>query len=254
MLPCFGRTASWCGPRPVKSDSDFGLPLTIAEHPRARRVLIKLVPGKGLRVVVPRGFDRSLIPGILEEKREWIERTRRNMEERGVDLSGALPEFPERIEFRAVGREYEVGRVERSGTVHVRESANRILVSAPGPDDVAALDALKRFTARKAREQFVPWLSEVGRELGLEHSAVRIRFQKTRWGSCSARGTISLNARLLFLPPHLVDQLFVHELCHLRHLDHSQAFWKTVAGFRPGFRENEAALNAAGRLVPLWAA
>jgi len=85
-----------------------GLPLTIKNNARAKRVLVKLVPGRGLEVVVPKWFDVSEVPAILDEKRNWIERTRAKMEARGTDLSGQIPDLPEIVAFRAAGRAYQV--------------------------------------------------------------------------------------------------------------------------------------------------
>jgi hypothetical protein len=79
-----------------------------------------------------------------------------------------------------------------------------------------------------------------------------VRRQKTRWGSCSSRGTISLNAKLLFLPPPLVDHLLLHELCHTRHMDHSPAYWTCVAGFEPDYRRLENEVTRGNRYVPAW--
>jgi hypothetical protein len=65
-------------------------------------------------------------------------------------------------------------------------------------------------------------------------------------------GVISLNARLLLLPPHLVDYVLVHELCHTRHLNHSSAFWRLVARHCPTYPAHRRELCAAGRQLPAW--
>ena len=98
-----------------------------------------------------------------------------------------------------------------------------------------------------------PWLEQTGTELGLRYHRCTIRGQKTRWGSCSSRKTISLNYKLLFLPPHLVRYLFVHELCHTRHLNHSARFWGLVQEKEPLYESLEADLTDGSRYVPLWA-
>ncbi|MGE4421715.1 MAG: M48 family metallopeptidase [Pseudodesulfovibrio sp.] len=229
-----------------------GLPLAVKANPRAKRVLVKLVPGRGLEVVVPRRFDPSLVPSILEEKRAWIERTRDRMLAAGTDLTGAPPELPESIEYRAWERTVRVDYLDRPGTVRLVENASRWQVAGPLSDREPIFEKLRAQTVKKAREVLLPWLDRASRETGLPYSALRVRRQKTRWGSCSSRGTISLNAKLLFLPPELVDHLLLHELCHTRHMNHSKAYWACVAGFEPDYRRLEDEVGRGNRFVPAW--
>jgi predicted metal-dependent hydrolase len=112
--------------------------------------------------------------------------------------------------------------------------------------------ALRRWLARKGREHLVPWLERVSAELELPYSGVTLRGQKSRWGSCSARRHINLNYALLFLPPHCVRYLFVHELCHTVHLNHSPRYWALVARKEPDYRRLEKELRQGSRLVPPW--
>lgn len=86
-----------------------------------------------------------------------------------------------------------------------------------------------RFTTQKVEE----W----NRHYGFSYTKVSVRNQKTRWGSCSKRGGLSFNYRIVFLPPHLVDYLIVHELCHLKEFNHSRRFWNLVAGVFPGYQK-----------------
>jgi len=229
-----------------------GLPLTVKTHPRAKRVLVKLIPGKGLEVVTPKRFDTRRVPAILNEKRRWIERTRDRLHADGIDLSGESPGLPESIRFEATGREYAVGYVDRPGRISIAENGPRLMVSGPADDMDGKLEGLQRFTSNKAREFLLPRLNRMSRELNMPYEAMRVRRQRTRWGSCSARGTISVNAKLLFLPLELVDHLLLHELCHTRHLNHSKAYWSLVASHEPDFERLERELQHANRLVPAW--
>jgi predicted metal-dependent hydrolase len=79
-----------------------------------------------------------------------------------------------------------------------------------------------------------------------------VRRQRTRWGSCSTQGTISLNACLLFQSPAVVRYLMVHELCHRRHMNHSRRFWALVESLEPGWKPLDAELLQGWRKVPAW--
>ena len=103
----------------------------------------------------------------------------------------------------------------------------------------ALLEAwFRREAARLLPERAWP----LARCLGVLPARFVIRDQKTRWGSCSSRGTISLNWRVVLLTPDLADYVLVHELCHLRHLDHSQRFWSMVARLLPDHAERRRRL------------
>ncbi len=235
-------------------DEKSGLPLRVREHHRARRVLIRLVPGEGLRMTVPVGFDMRWVDSILEEKREWIEKSRRELEEKGMDFSGELPCLPREIYFRAADTTFFVRMVEeREKKPTVREENGEVVIS--GDPDIRQRDQLKLlriFIRQKGKQYLVPWLWDTAREIGVHPGEIRVRMQKTRWGSCSEKGNINLNAKLLFLPPPLVDQLLVHELCHLIHRSHCPAFWETVSSLRPRAGEAEKSLRMASGYLPLW--
>jgi predicted metal-dependent hydrolase len=81
---------------------------------------------------------------------------------------------------------------------------------------------------------------------------VSIRCQRTRWGSCSTRGTVSLNCSLVFLRSEVVRYLFVHELAHTRHMNHSAHFWRLVEKIEPDYRRLDRELLAGWRTVPGW--
>ena len=81
---------------------------------------------------------------------------------------------------------------------------------------------------------------------------MQVRLQRTRWGSCSSRGRISLNLALVFQPPAVLRYLLVHELAHTRHMNHSRAFWAAVAACEPDYRRLDALLCKGWHNVPDW--
>ena len=106
---------------------------------------------------------------------------------------------------------------------------------------------------REAHAALGPWLDRSSLETGLRYARIQIRRQRTRWGSCSRNGTISLNACLLFQPPDVVNYLLIHELAHTRHMNHSRRFWSLVEKHEPRWQELDAGLTRGWREVPAWA-
>ncbi|MCX6841904.1 MAG: SprT family zinc-dependent metalloprotease [candidate division WOR-3 bacterium] len=220
----------------------------IREHPRARRVRIAVSSRAGMVVTIPHGFDRGRIPEILERKRDWIERAPRR-----YPMKPEPYRPPERIVLQAVGEEwaveYETGAprhvtlVKRGDRVlHVSGATNR-------PDVVWKV--LERWLTIQARRHLVPWLYRTAGELDISLKGISVRAQRTLWGSCSRRHTISLNARLLLIPPDMVRYVFVHELVHTRHMNHSREFWRAVAVHVPDYRDRVKELKRLWRALEI---
>jgi predicted metal-dependent hydrolase len=111
---------------------------------------------------------------------------------------------------------------------------------------------LRRWLLRTGRAELKPRLLELAKRVGLAPAKVQMRLQRTRWGSCSSRGVISLNAALLLVAPELMRYLFVHELCHLRHMSHSRRYWRLVAQYEPEFRQLDRRLGDCWKHMPAW--
>jgi predicted metal-dependent hydrolase len=111
---------------------------------------------------------------------------------------------------------------------------------------------LQGWLKRAAGERLAPRLMRLADDLNYSVARVAIRCQRTRWGSCSTRGTVSLNCSLVFLRPEVVRYLFVHELAHTVHMNHSAAFWRLVERLEPEYRGLDRELLAGWRTVPAW--
>ena len=107
--------------------------------------------------------------------------------------------------------------------------------------------AVSESEARWAARELVTMLADEEAEaLGVAYTRIAIRDQRTRWGSCSPRGALSFNWRLVLAPFDVLDYVVVHELCHLHEPNHSPRFWRLVAGRRPGWREQRSWLREHG--------
>jgi predicted metal-dependent hydrolase len=103
--------------------------------------------------------------------------------------------------------------------------------------------------ANFAVAELAPFFSEVAKRLGYPFGRLTFRNQKTKWGSCSGKGNINLNWRLIKCPPFVQEYIFIHELCHLKHLDHSNKFWNLVAHHMPDYLKAEKWLKLNGPIV-----
>ena len=221
----------------------------VRESKRARQVIIKVSPWSGLEVVVPVGFGRSEIPEILRNKAGWI---RKNLERTHP------PEELKRPKSISLGLLGETWRAEYSHSPARRLSlsehaGNALLLTGPVDDPVIVAASLNQWLQERAKEVLVPWLDRLSAELSLPFSRAAVRRQRTKWGSCSAEKSISLNRNLLFLPKSMARYVLVHELCHGRRLDHSKRFWSLLETFEPNARQTAAKLREAAQWVPRWA-
>ncbi|NJR40930.1 MAG: M48 family metallopeptidase [Leptolyngbyaceae cyanobacterium CSU_1_4] len=118
---------------------------------------------------------------------------------------------------------------------HLQHSRPYQLIIQGKVDPTHCSLALQYWLKRKAEAHLSPWLRLISQEINLPCHQISVRGQKTLWASCSSKKNISLNFKLLFLPPHLVRYVLIHELCHTIHLDHSQKFWALVEHKEPNY-------------------
>ncbi|HEY7641221.1 MAG TPA: SprT family zinc-dependent metalloprotease [Steroidobacteraceae bacterium] len=223
---------------------------TVRVSRRARRLSVRVYPGGRVEVVVPPGASAAAVQRFVGTHRQWIHR-------RVEDLSTAAAvddSRPASIKLPAIGRHYAVEYQHAAeSTARVRIAGeNVIVVSGPLHNDRAVTAALRDWLGGLAREQLGSELARVAAQGGFRYTRTQIRRQRTRWGSCSASGTISLNVCLLFLRPQVVRYLLVHELCHTRHMNHSARFWSLVESFEPDYRELDRELLRGWQSVPGW--
>ena len=226
--------------------------LELRRSARARHLRL-IVGGGGVTVVVPTGLNSlRKIRLLIEPHKAWI---LKNLERMRL-LSSVQPRrqavsVPERIVLRALE---ETWRVEFSESTSQRTLARDGVVRLPRDFcREEALAALRRWVLLRAREFLPRLLTELAAEHGFEVGRIAVKEMKSRWGSCSSRGNVNLNARLLFLSSGLVRHVLLHELCHLREMNHSRAFYECLRDVDPEADRHAAELRGAWGMVPPWA-
>jgi predicted metal-dependent hydrolase len=214
------------------------LEYTIRRSPRARRIRVKVDPHDGVEVVIPHRATKREAREAIVELRPWIDRRLHEIEQAKQRLSsppGTVPFLGAHLHLR-----YEEARTRadrKDGDLHVPKDN-------PG-------QALERWYRAQARAEIGPRLDHATRTLGRPHTALAIRNQRSRWGSCSTTGTISFNWRLMLAPEPVLDYVIWHEACHLVVMDHSRRFWALVERHVPDYREPRSWLRRNGAALVL---
>ncbi|MGM9428934.1 M48 family metallopeptidase [Hydrogenophaga sp. MI9] len=229
------------------------------EFARGKRRTIGLsVSPEGLSVRAPRWTPVGEVEAYLQEKAGWVLDKLRDARERAGALERARTVWADGAEFDFLGQRVRL----------VLDSAHAFAQGGaalePGEDEAMSVlrlglartateaqirDAAQAWLMRQAKQLFTESLERFAPQLGVTYQKLRLSSAGTRWGSASADGTIRLNWRLVHLKPEMIDYVVVHELSHLRHMDHSPQFWDVVASVMPDHLQRRKALKRAS--VPL---
>ncbi len=196
---------------------------TVRRSPRARRVRICVDARGAVEVVLPQRAREREAAAAVAELRPWIQRhlrAARGVQDTLAARAGTLPLLGGTLTLKP-----------EPGRTRAHRSGDVLLV--PSGDAAAAIE---RWYRRTARAEIAPQLDAAVAALGVSYSALTIRNQRTRWGSCSTSGAMSFNWRLLLAPETVLDYVVWHEACHLRVMDHSPRFWALVEQHVPSYR------------------
>ena len=208
-----------------------------------RKTVAVIVRGGRVFVRAPLRLSVREIDRFLLEKEAWIRR-------KLAENAAAQTLFSDITACRAVlyrGVKFPVCRNpdERTGI-----AGGVFFVPAEAHDDIST--ALAKWFRRTAKRELSERLAVTAAALGVTYSGFSVYGARTQWGNCSAAGAIRLNYRLIMLERPLTEYVIVHELCHLKHLDHSAAFWAEVERCIPGYKARRKALKEYSFLTLLY--
>lgn len=205
--------------------ADRSFRLLFRHHPRARRIKLMVDVSLGLPVLtLPPGISEAEGLRFVEKNIGWLDRNLDGMPDR---LSFA-PDIV--VPFKGV--EHRIfHEPNRRGTV---QAVNGVLSVTGGIEHLPR--RLTDFIKKEARATIKPLAQERAKSVGRAPGRISLRDQRTRWGSCSAKGDLSFSWRLILAPPDILDYVVSHEVAHLVHMDHSAAFWRTVETMYPEYR------------------
>ncbi len=222
-----------------------------------RRSIGFMVGSDGLSVNVPKWIGVRDIEAALHEKTDWILRKLAEQRERSLRLAAARIDWRDGTTIPFLGEPIVVAvdpptRSLREPAPLDRDGVAPVLrLALPAGASAAQLrDAVQRWLKREARRVFEARCRVFAARMGVTVTHLSLSSARTRWGSASADGSIRLNWRLVHFEPSLIDYVVVHELAHLREMNHSPRFWNVVRETLPGFERARDALKAGA--VPMF--
>ena len=227
---------------------------TVKRSLRARHVRLDVRAQTGLTVVVPYSYNIAQLPGLLESRERWISsslaryaNSQSPYAEEGLGNGNTIP---------YLGRDLKLVRRENHSEVDSVTLEGNTLAVSHGLFKNGILElALEQWYRGEAARLINGKVDRLSSQMGTHCKRVVIRGQKTRWGSCSHKKNLSFNWKLIMAPEPVIDYVVVHELAHLKEMNHSGRFWELVAQhchkwreYRKWLRQHEANLTA--RLCP----
>ena len=219
------------------------LPLVCVRNKRAKRYIIRLLPERVLRVTIPRGGSKREALRFVSKNFAWVEKQFLSMRLQDSLLPDEASLALGTVLFR--GRRVPVQRVcEDESLACFASQCDRDLSG-----ESSLRDTVETMLYRLAKVELPEATVRLAKVHGFNPGRVTIRNQRTRWGSCSGTGAISLNWRLIQVPAFVRDYVILHELIHLDHLNHSIRFWERLAKACPNLNAAEAWLKLHGNRI-----
>lgn len=211
---------------------------------RKRTADIRVNEG-AVSIVVPTKTPSAKITQLITEKRQWIRS--KLLLQREV-MPASEKSFVSGEGFSYLGRNYRL-KVNRGRFQPLKLIHGQLTLTCPrGQKDTDLIrSSLIQWYKHQAELKLQQKVKRYAEMMGLSPNGVGIKSFKSRWGSCSAKGKLDFNWKIVMAPNRIVDYVVVHELCHLKQHDHSPKFWKLVERVLPDYKERKEWLKENGR-------
>ncbi|MFO7618207.1 MAG: SprT family zinc-dependent metalloprotease [Thermoplasmata archaeon] len=228
-----------------KIDFDY----SVKRIPGRRTISIQVDSG-WVVVRAPARMQDKQIRAFVESKSGWVRRKQAEARQRDAQRPRHLYLEGEMFPFQ--GSNFRLTMVNSPGRGSISIKGDRLILQVregTKPEKIPAI--LKKWYIELARAAFLERVSFYSAVLGVAPASISVRSQKSRWGSCSSGGNISLNWKLVTAPPEILDYVVAHELCHLKHRNHKPAFWDDLGKVMPDFQARRKWLRENGHKLGL---
>lgn len=230
---------------------DTVIEYTIRYKPNIKNVTIYIDHNEGVKIIAPTGTKQDLLKDILHKKSRWIIKKQKEIDD--IKKLSPSKEFRSGEEFPYMGRNYplEIDHSDPTSRAGLKFRQGVFRATLPknlGPKEREMLlrQLFKDWYISRGQEKIKERVEHYCPILKVTPTKVLLKDQKTLWGSCTKKGTININWRIIMAPPAVIDYLVVHELAHLKHPNHSDDFWHLVQLALPDYRERRKWLHKFG--------
>jgi predicted metal-dependent hydrolase len=218
------------------------IPYLLKRSARRRTIALR-IDHKGLTVSVPLRTAVGRFEAVLREKAGWV--LEKLPEQRSCHAPPRTWQEGEVLPY--LGSELRLALQEGGARAQPRVHGEILLVPVEDPQDPLLVQSkVVKWYRREALAHFTGRVAHYAAQLEVARPPLRLSNAATRWGSCNSRGEVRLNWRLIKAPHELIDYVVAHELAHLKHLNHSPAFWMTVGRLYPAYDAARVALRKNG--------
>lgn len=198
---------------------------------KARHVSLRISPSRGLEVVIPfliKDFD---VKKLLDSKKDWIKKNLTKIE-------------TIKSKYLFIGQELILEeQFNLFNNFFVLLNNDKFIISRPEYFDKTKEEIFDEWLKKQACDYIPARVNFLAKRFGFDYTTVKIKNQQTRWGSCSNKKNLSFNYRLMSFNRKVIDYVIIHELCHLKEMNHSQKFWKLVEEIIPDYKTQKKLLK-----------
>lgn len=236
----------------LKLDQSSSLSYRIRRSARAKRTRI-VVSSEGIEVVAPLEVPEGAIKTFIEAQKHWIQTSLERLKSKNETIKPLAPNHYEKgasIPFQGELIPLNIARTQ-ARTITIRLTSPQAF-TAYIPTHYEQVDsdkirsALVEYMKRQARSQAWHFIEKHSRKYSLIPRSLKIKTQRSRWGSCGPNNDLNLNWLLILAPPAIMEYVVIHELCHIRHKNHSKEFWSLVAEHMPNYLQHRNWLKHNG--------
>ena len=206
--------------------NDAELTYQIRFSKKAKYLQLRITSSNQLELIIPKRYSIKDGNKFIHDKVDWIKKYQKNLV------------LPVKKEFYLFGEKLSVEQnFNFFLTKHrIRLNKNILIVESPADSRITKAEIFQIYLRKISKEYFMERVQFFSDQFGFKYKTVKIRGQKTRWGSCSSNGNLSFNFKLLQFKKEIIDYVIIHELCHTKQMNHSPKFWKLVEQYCPDYK------------------